>query len=105
MRKSAEPVSKVGFTDMTFVILRREMTCIFQRVLRMTDSQKYDQYQKAMTKKREEIKLRYLRHFDPNQPFQEMVAAMTRMTFLQIDLVARQLYVKYGKPSSDFKLR
>jgi hypothetical protein len=34
-----------------------------------------------------------------------MVAALTRMTFVQIDLVARQLYVKYGKPSSDFKLR
>jgi hypothetical protein len=105
MRKSSEPVSRVGFTDMTFVILRREMTCIQQRVLRMTDSQKYDTYQKAMAKKREEIELRYLRHFDLSQPFQRMVAALTRMTFVQIDLVARQLYVKYGKPSSDFKLR
>jgi hypothetical protein len=105
MRKSAEPVSKVGFTDMTYVILRREMTCILQRVLRMTDSQKYDQYQKAMAKKREEVELRYLRHFDLKQPLQRMVAALTRMSFSQIDLVARQLYVKYGKPSNDFKFR
>ena len=105
MKKSAEPLSKVGFTDMAFVIIRREMTCILQTLLRLTDSQKFEQYQTSIVKKSEEMELRYLRHFDPNDPIQRMVTSLTRLYFAQLDLVARQLYIKYGKPTSEFRQR
>jgi Fungal specific transcription factor domain len=93
---SSLPRVAIGFTDMTFVILRGELTNTMRNIIKPTGPETSDDLETFI--KREGVRLheRFSKHLNLQEPLQRLVGAVCEMSISRLHLMGVQRLIGKG---------
>lgn len=95
--QSSAPPDSNGYSDMTFVLLRRELTMLLHSLLPRLRTSSFEYLNELFQQAMGHLKIRYLQDLDYNQPIQKVVACYTNIFQAKIRLLLDHAHIRYER--------